>query len=144
MAKYWVGVASREHVVDAVEGGFCQFCHGKLSAVHRLSPGDWIVYYSPRTQMRGGDVVQSFTAIGQIKPGEPYAFDMGTGFVPARRDVRFIACKDASIRPLIEGLEFIEDKQYWGYAFRRGLIEVSRNDFQAIAKAMRAREALSA
>lgn len=52
MAKYWVGVASREHVMGAVEGGFCQFCHGKLSAVRRLSPGEWIAYYSPRRSCR--------------------------------------------------------------------------------------------
>lgn len=130
--------------MGAVEGGFCQFCHGKLSAVRRLSPGDWIVYYSPRTQMRGGEAVQSFTAIGQVKSGEPYACDMGNGFAPARRNVNFIDCRDAPIQSLIEKLAFIKDKTHWGYVFRSGLFDVSVNDFQTIADAMQAGEPASA
>ena len=27
--RYWIGVASRQHVLTAVEGGFAQFGHGK-------------------------------------------------------------------------------------------------------------------
>jgi hypothetical protein len=26
---YWIGVASKEHVMRAVQGGFAQVCHGK-------------------------------------------------------------------------------------------------------------------
>ena len=88
--KDWVGVASLDHVRNGVEGGFCQLCHGKAGPMQRIVPGDWILYYSPRTKMRGGQVVQAFTAIGRIKNGEAYAFDMGNGFVPTRRDVAFL------------------------------------------------------
>jgi hypothetical protein len=44
----------------------------------------------------------------------------------------------APIRPLIEKLDFIPDKQHWGMPFRRGLFEISGRDFDRIAKAMRA------
>ncbi|MGG1220830.1 EVE domain-containing protein, partial [Priestia endophytica] len=27
--RYWVGVASRDHVMKGVQGGFAQLCHGK-------------------------------------------------------------------------------------------------------------------
>lgn len=27
--KYWIGVASRNHVVKGVQGGFVQLCNGK-------------------------------------------------------------------------------------------------------------------
>jgi len=40
--------------------------------------------------MDEGEPVQAFTAIGRIKPGEPYAGDMGGGFHPVRRDVAFL------------------------------------------------------
>jgi hypothetical protein len=138
MTRYWIGVASRDHVEKGVAGGFCQLCHGKMSAVRRLFPGDWIVYYSPRTAMRGGEPVQAFTAIGQLKEGEPYLFDMGGGFVSARRDVRFIDCKEAPIRPLIDRLSFIKNKRNWAYVFRFGIVLVPRDDFEAVAKAMSA------
>lgn len=135
--RYWIGVASRDHVARGVAGGFCQLGHGKMSAVQRLKPGDWIAFYSPRSQLEaGGDPVQAFTAIGQVKPGEPYAGNMGNGFTPARRDVAFRTAREAPIRPLIESLSFIRNKKAWGAAFRFGQLSVPREDFALIAEAM--------
>ena len=85
MARYWIGVASRDHVMRGVAGGFCQLGHGKAAPVKRLKPGDGIVYYSPRAEFGEGEPVQAFTAIGEIAAGEAYAD--GGGFEPARRDV---------------------------------------------------------
>ena len=133
---YWIGVASKDHVQAGRKEGFCQFCHGKMSALKRLSPGDWIAYYSPRTLMNGGEAVQAFTAIGRVEPGEPYLFDMGNGFVPARRDVNFYSAHDAPIRPLIDQLNFIANKSNWAYPFRVGIVKIARPDFATIAKAM--------
>ena len=136
MTRYWIGVASRDHVMKGVAGGFCQLSHGKAGPVKRLSPGDWIAYYSPRTEMRGGEPVQAFTAIGRIKPGEPYQGDMGGGLHPMRRDVAFLKAKEAAIRPLLEDLALTRGKASWGYAFRRGSFEVGEADFRVIAEAM--------
>jgi EVE domain len=138
ISRYWIGVASRDHVLKGVEGGFCQLCHGRRSPLKRLNPGDWIVYYSPRTTMNGGDTVQAFTAIGQILAGDPYAFDMGNGFVPDRRDIEFIPAQETPIRPMLEALSFIKNKQSWGYIFRFGLIEIPEPDFRQITIAMQA------
>jgi hypothetical protein len=132
--RYWIGVVSRDHVMKGVAGGFCQLSHGKSAPVKRLSPGDWIAYYSPRTEMRGGEPVQAFTAIGRIKPGKPYAGDMGGGFHPIRRDVDFRACREAPIRPRCPRLH--QGKPAWGIVFRRGSFEVSEADFRTIAEAM--------
>lgn len=134
--RYWIGVASRDHVRVGVEGGFCQLCHGKGAPIRRLSPGDRIVYYSPRTEMGAGEPVQAFTAIGEILEGEPYPSDMGNGFVPARRDVRFLEAREAPIRPLLEDLSFTRGRTSWGYPFRRGVIEIDADDFAVIAAAM--------
>jgi hypothetical protein len=134
--RYWIGVASRDHVRRGVESGFCQLAHGKASAVRRLAEGDWIVYYSPRSEMQGGDPVQAFTALGQVRPGAPYPFDMGNGFVPVRRDVDYLPCREAPIRPLVEQLGFIRNKQSWGAAFRFGQVEISQADFDLIRAAM--------
>jgi hypothetical protein len=136
--RYWIGVASKDHVLKGVQGGFCQLCHGKSNPLKRLNSGDWIIYYSPRSAMNSGDSVQSFTAIGQILDGEPYPFDMGNGFVPYRRDVCFIAAAEILIRLLLDDLSFIKNKKSWGYVFRFGLFEIPESDFQRIAEAMKA------
>jgi EVE domain len=136
-SRYWIGVASKDHVMKGVEGGFCQLCHGKSNPLKRLAPNDWIIYYSPRTAIDGGDPVQAFTAMGRIKEGESYLFDMGNGFTPHRRDVEFMAAQEASIRPLIENLTFIKNKKSWGYVFRFGLIEIPKPDFLQISAAMK-------
>src|SRR5437763_13525221 len=97
-----------------VKGGFCQLSHGKSSPVKRLKPGDRIVYYSPREAMGEGDPVQAFTAIGEVLPGEPYRADMGGGFKPVRRDVKFFKAKDAPIKPLLDRLSFTRGRTSWG------------------------------
>jgi hypothetical protein len=142
--RYWIGVASKDHVLKGIAGGFCQLCHGKSNPLKRLAVADWIVYYSPRTAMQDGEQVQAFTAIGEILGEGPHRFDMGNGFVPYRRDVRFIAAEDAPIQPLIEDLSFIQNKKFWGYPFRFGLLEIPEGDFQQIAAAMKAQILVSA
>jgi hypothetical protein len=61
---------------------------------------------------------------------------MTPDFEPYRRDVRYLKTKDASIRPLIEQLHFIQNKKSWGYVFRFGMLEIKVADFITIAKAM--------
>lgn len=94
--RYWIGVASKDHVLKGGEGGFCQLCHGRNNPLKRLNPGDWIIYYSPRAALNDGKRVQAFTAIGQVLAGEPYRFNMGDEFV-FRRDVQFVAAQETLI-----------------------------------------------
>jgi EVE domain len=133
----WVGVASREHVAAAVQGGFCQINHGREAPLRRLQPGDHIVYYAPRERMRGGDVVQAFVALGKILPGEPYRADASKGFRPFRRDVEYHAGTDAPIRPLLKKLSFTRDRVSWGQALRRGTFRIEPDDLEVIANAMK-------
>ena len=139
--RFWIGVASLDHVRTGMAGGFCQLCHGKAASMRRLQPGDGIVYYSPRTAMRDGEPVRAFTAIGTVTEGEPYPFDMGNGFVPHRRDVTFLPARDAPIAPLLQRLSFTRGRKSWGYAFRRGAFEIPEKDFAVIASAMGVRPA---
>jgi len=140
VTTFWVGVASRDHAMKGVKGGFCQLSHGKSSPVERLKPGDRIVYYSPREAMGEGDPLQAFTAIGEVLPGEAYRADMGGGFKPVRRDVRFFKAHDAPIKPLLDQLSFTRGRTSWGYAFRRGSFRIEWGDYRTIARAMGVRE----
>lgn len=114
-----------------------QICHGKSGPLNRVQPGDRVVYYSPTVTMGGKDRLQRFVAIGLSQEAAPYAVDMGDGFVAFRRDVAYVAAGEASILPLLDHLEFVEDRQRWGYKFRFGLFKVSEADIRLIANAMK-------
>ena len=137
----WINTVSREHVLRGVSGGFTQANHGKPDTLRRLRRGDWIAFYSPRTDYPKGAVLQAFTAIGQVTDDEPHQVDVTADFRPYRRNVEFIDCAETPIRPLIDRLGFITDKQRWGFRFRFGLFTVDDADFEIIRAAMTARPA---
>ena len=139
--KNWIAVACAEHARRGCENpatGYMQVCHGKCAPLKRVSAGDRVAYYSPTLAMGGKDKFQRFVSIGLVQAGEPYALDMGGGFVPFRRDVAYVAAQEVSILPLLDGFEFVENRQRWGYKFRFGLFEISEHDMRLIARAMRA------
>jgi hypothetical protein len=129
-------LGEHDHVQVAVEGGFTQAGHGRASGLKRLNAGDWLVFYSPRTSLEGGERLQAFTAIGRVADDEPYQVEMAPGFVPWRRNVNFVNCVETPIAPLIDSLSFIKDKNRWGYMFRFGLFKISQQDFELIKRAM--------
>jgi hypothetical protein len=105
---HWINTVSRDHVRRGVAGGFTQANHGKQDALKRLSQGDWIAFYSPKTDYPQGD----------------------------RRKVEFLDCTETPIRPLIDRLDFIEDKKRWGFRFRFGLFRIGEPDFEVIRAAL--------
>lgn len=136
MPKYWIGVASHEHVKNGIAEGIAQVCHGKGGPLKRMTPGDWIIYYSPVELFGQKTPCQKFTAIGTINENDPYEFCMSKDFIPWRRDVTFMKAKDISIKPLIASLTFIKNKTRWGFPFRRGCFEIPEQDFQLLARNM--------
>ncbi|SMH47913.1 EVE domain-containing protein [Azospirillum agricola] len=135
-SRNWIAVASAEHVRLGRAAGFMQVCHGKAAPLRRLGPGDRVAYYSPSEVYRGKDKLQIFTAIGLVREGGPYQFDMGGGFVPFRRDVDWLKAREAPIRPLLDVLDFTGGTRNWGYQLRFGLFEVSDHDMRCIARTM--------
>ena len=139
MPKNWIAVASAEHARRGrdAKSGFMQVGHGKLAPLKRVRSEDRVAYYAPSLVFGVKDDLQSFVSIGSVLPGEPYAFDMGGGFVPYRRDVAYLPAQEVSIVPLLDDFDFIENRQRWGYKFRFGLFEINDHDMQLIAKAMK-------
>ncbi|NIX76968.1 EVE domain-containing protein [Microvirga terricola] len=137
MSGGWIAVASAEHVRRGREGGFMQVCHGKAGPLRRIKPGDHVAYYSPTAVLGDKIPYRAFTAVGVVAEGEPYAFDMGGGFIPSRRNVRWFDSVDAPIVPLLERLDFTAGMRNWGYKFRFGLFAVSERDMDVIADALK-------
>lgn len=133
---YWINTVSADHVQRGVAGGFTQANHGKPHMLRKMARDDWIIFYSPKTALEGGEPLQAFTAIGRVKDDEPYQVQVSSTFAPWRRDMDFLPCTATPIRPLLERLEFIVDPQRWGYKFRFGVFRIEQADFDLIRSAM--------
>lgn len=136
MTRYWMLVVSKNHVAQALKNGIAQACHGKAYPLKRMQVNDGIIFYSPKIEFGKEAPCQEFTAVGTVTGTEVYAFDMGNGFIPFRRDMIFMKAKPTPIKPLIEHLHFISDKKKWGAQFRFGAFEIPEHDFMLITKAM--------
>ncbi|MGL6342410.1 MAG: EVE domain-containing protein, partial [Waterburya sp.] len=97
-----------------------------------LQPGDYIIFYSPKTSLQNGKPVQAFTAVAKIKDQDVYQVVVSDRFQLYRRNADYENCQEVQIKPLIEQLEFITNKQHWGFRFRLGLFEINQHDFELI------------
>ena len=134
--KYWVIVASKDHVKTGIETGIAQACHGKSSPLKRMSEGDFIIYYSGKQTFGKTDKCQQFTALGKVIDQEIHHVQISENFNPSRRKIEFSECKEISIIPLIDDLDFIPNKKSWGYPFRFGFFEINSHDFHLISSKM--------
>jgi predicted RNA-binding protein len=134
--KYWIIVASKDHVKSGIAEGIAQACHGKSSPLIRMKKGDFVVYYSGKQTMGKPDKCQEFTALGKVTDDEVYQFKVSEDFCPSRRNIEFSECEDISILPLIDNLDFIQNKKSWGYPFRFGFFEINQHDFDLISSQM--------
>lgn len=136
MTRHWIAVASADHVRTGRAQGFMQVCHGKPAPLRRIHPGDWVAYYSPTEAFRGKQPYRLFTALGEVREGQPYQVEMTPGFHPFRRDVIFHEAEETPIAPLLPILDFTRNNRNWGYQLRFGLFAVTAEDMARIARAM--------
>jgi len=134
--KYWVSVASRDHVKTGIAEGIAQACHGKASPLKRMKKGDFVIFYSGKQTLGKPEKCQEFTALGRVIDDEVYNFQVSEDFCPSRRNIEFSQSKDTSIIPLINDLDFIQNKKSWGYPFRFGFFEINKHDFDLISTQM--------
>ncbi|TRW98353.1 EVE domain-containing protein [Paracoccus sp. M683] len=134
MTRHWISTVSREHVQIGVAGGFAMMNHGKLAPLKRLSPGDDLIYYSPKTAYPDGQPLKAFTAIGTVRNTPPYQAEMRPGMTGYRLDIDWREATETPIASLTDRLEFTRGN--WGMLARRGLFDISDADFQTIRAAM--------
>jgi hypothetical protein len=134
----WIAVAAAEHVRRGRAGGFIEAAPGQAAPLRRLEPGDRIACYSPTEAGRGRDRLRALTAIGVVRPGAPYQVESGDGARPFRRDVAWLAGREAPIAPLLDWLDFAAGFSNWGYRMGFRLLPISEHDLRVIAAAMAA------
>lgn len=134
MSRYWIGIASEDHVKHGVTGGFCQLCHGKSSPLKKMKKEDWIIYYSPKESLSKKTPCQKFTAIGQILSSNVYQIEMYPGFRPYRMNVNFLN----SITPV--PLNLVSNSLLWQEyrsRLRFGHFEIPKELFLLISDLMK-------
>jgi predicted RNA-binding protein len=130
--RYWVVVASQDHVMQGVSLGIAQSGHGKRTRLEKMHKGDGIVFYSPKAAFDGKEPLHAFTAIGVVADGEIFQVEESPDFKPFRRRVNYQRTGEVRIKPLINELDFVRDKRSWGFTFKFGLVEIERHDYEMI------------
>lgn len=134
--RYWIIVASKDHVKNGMAEGIAQACHGKSSPLKRMRKDDFVLYYSGKQTLGKPQPCQEFTAIGRVADDNIYQIQLSEDFCPSRRNIEFLPNNDISILPLINDLRFIQNKKSWGYPFRYGFFEIEQHDFDLISSKM--------
>lgn len=136
MAAYYLGIAEKNYVEMCVERGVVVLGIDGPSGVRKLKPGDGVVYYSPKTAP-DGEVLRSFTAIGEVVGESEYemSFDSGTQLW-----VRNVEWKDGarqiSIYDHLDALSWIKKPKNWGFYMRGSHRAIPGEDFALISGAM--------
>jgi predicted RNA-binding protein len=136
--RYWVLVASRDHIRHGVAQGIAQANHGQPGPLRRLQPGDRLVLYAPKLVHGQPASCQCFVALGEVEPEPVFQVQVTPDFAPFRRRVRYQPVSEVPIQPLLAQLSFIADKAHWGYRFRVGCFAIPAADFTLIQAAMTA------
>ncbi len=132
--KYWIIVASKDHVMRGVSLGIAQSGLGKRSGLAQMNKGDMITFYSPKVRFESDQPLHAFTAVGEIADEDVFQVEESPDFKPFRRTVRYIKTGEVRIRSLIPDLTFIRNKKSWGYTFRFGILEIPEEDFFRISE----------
>ena len=142
--KTFIIVASLDHVQRGVKEGIVQACHGKCAPLKRMKQGDNVICYSPKRFFDQGasksNTYQRFSAIGKVQDDDVYQIEMTSEFKPHRRRVEFNDCVPVDVKPILNELSFIKNKEKWGMTFRNGFFEIPENDYQVIALLMMSKE----
>jgi hypothetical protein len=69
--RTWVIVVSHEHARRGVAEGFIMANHGKRAPLARMTVGDRILIYSPKTAFPDGAPFQAIAIVGTVTGAEP-------------------------------------------------------------------------
>ena len=138
MTKYFIGVATKDHVDLGVREGIMQVCHGKKAQLSRLKKNDIIMYYCTSKVYGKKDKYQSIAACGRVKDDKIYQFEINKDFIPWRRDVEYEQeLQPVKVKEILDQLSFIKNKNRWGIYFISGLVEINFQDYEVVIEKMR-------
>ncbi|WP_172292261.1 EVE domain-containing protein [Pseudoruegeria sp. HB172150] len=133
--SFFIGVVHERQAAMARKAGIVAFSHGREAPVKSLSVGDAVILYAPKTDF-DGKPVQAFIAHATVTGEEAEQREFAPGMIAWCRAARFDDVNTVPVRPLLDDLGFIRNKQHWGMAFRQGKFAIPDPDYRLIASAM--------
>jgi predicted RNA-binding protein len=134
--KFWVVVTSRDHALDGAEESIVQVNHGKEGQLKRMSSGDKILFYAAKKTYGQKELCQCFVALAILTDDTIFQYEVSANFKPYRRKAEYKKVNEFEIRPFIDRLAFIKNKEKWGFIFRSGCFEINKHDFDLIEEQM--------
>jgi hypothetical protein len=103
-----------------------------------MKPGDGIIFYSARQQIKGKDLCQRFTGIATIQNGDAYQDSSHESFRAWRRHAKFEKeAKEVDVRSVLPKLACLNNGAVgWGRALMRGVMKIGEDDFRVVKEAM--------
>lgn len=134
MRSFYLISASRDHVLSAREQSIVQANHGVKAPLQRMRPGDGVVFYSARHQLRGKEPCQRFTAIATVADGDVYQERVSETWKPWRRPAVFDEhFREIDVKEVLGRLECLgRGRGSWGVYLRRGFIKMSGTDWEVL------------
>lgn len=148
--KNWIYVYTKKQADECIKFGFLQATSRKKSFLQKLSLGDEVILYCGSEDIGKKSSIQSFLAIGKVTENSLYEFF--PDFVSFKKDgevfmkktqepffrikMEFYLQAEVKIKPIIEDLEFIKNKEKWGVTFLNYQIQISEKDFLLVKKLM--------
>lgn len=139
--RYWLGVVSGAQAEWARRNGSFQVSPGLHETLSEMGLFDGLVLYSPRVRAGEDEPLRDFTAIGRIADKRPVRVDgdtvPGEHWRPWRRRVDFAPeITPVPLRLMSPVLDLTSTGINWAEPLRRGLIPLSKNDFNTLRLAM--------
>lgn len=135
--RYWLVVQPLDRARGMVSAGHVQVPWATYEVMAAIGLSDGIALYSPRERNPEGEPLRAFTGVGRVADAQPWRPGGRAADIWRRRVDWEPDAQMAPMRPLRDVLDFIRQDRYWGEQLRRGILEISRRDFEVIADAVR-------
>ena len=143
--KNWLVVMTEDNFVVSVKHGIIGFPRSMGTTAGKMKPGDQVVFYLSRKKVGQKGVsgaLFQFAAAGKIKGSVFLSEDkiwnsVGNETYPVRCKVDITTGKRrVDIRPMIEALDFIKNKEHWGVSFFKSTRRIPSSDYKKISSAL--------
>merc|ERR1712098_144887 len=136
--SFYLISASRDHVNSGRSHSIVQANHGIKAPLPRMRPGDGVVFYSARHQIKGKDLCQRFTAIATVDYGEPYQEQVSETWKPWRREATYEEdVHEVDVKDVLGKLGCLgRGKEGWGVYLRRGFMQIGPEDWEVLRDSM--------
>jgi hypothetical protein len=144
--RYWILSMSEDNYLITKDRGMIGITEHARPVIYHMAIGDIITFYIPRKRVdsprndprhrvrkvRGiarvtGEAFESNDVIWNIREGERF---------PYRRPVEFLSDARVDAQPLLKGLSYVTNMNYWALPFRKGYVAITAQDFEKIQAAL--------